>query len=69
MREFSLSSQSQPVNLYYDDEPHLIMRSEPPVIDISLSVVPVDKTYMLLIEEDIVNPEDLKPIWERGKED
>ena len=69
MREFSLSSQSQPVYLYYDDEQHLIMRSEPPVIDISLYVEPVDKTYMILIEEDIVNPDDLKPIWEKGKEE
>ena len=69
MREFSFSYPSQSASLYYDGEPQLIMRSEPPVIDISLSVVPVDKTYMLLIEEDKVNPEDLKPIWEKGKED
>ena len=69
MREFSFSHPSQAASLYYDGEPTFIMRSEPPVIDISLCVEPVDKTYMLLIEEDIVNPDDLKPIWERGKED
>lgn len=68
LREFSINNPSEPQSLYFADKVSYIVRNEPPEIKLSLDVVPVENINFVLIEEDKVNPEDLKQLWEKGKE-
>ena len=60
---------NEPSVLYADDGMYMPIRHRSSEINISLIVIPVDGIEYVVIDEDVVDPDDLKEYWKDGDEE
>lgn len=69
MNRFDISNFEEDTSYYCTENKYqLHKRFTPHTIDISLNVIPVNNIEFLLIEEDVVDPDDLKEYWKDGNQ-